>query len=373
MQFVNKDYCRSTLIYDFWREVYIMRQLNHENVVQLLDLLETEQDYVLVLEYCGGGDLYQRIAEGGLMPETEARTVMRQLCNAVQHLHQRGVAHRDVKPENVLFDEYGAAKLSDFGLSAIARPGTMLRTCCGSLEYAAPEVLLDRPEGYCGSQADIYSLGVTLYAMLSCDLPYQAGDSEAMTREQRAENFSMPSYISPACADLLRSMLRFDPNARPNIAAVLQHPWFSVQSSETPAQMRSPPSGQPGGTDATDGSDPTGDKSPDAGRPATMPAAAAQADTAPPPSGTGSNAGCMSEPPSGRLQRTPLRLTHTISLPLCPSQRNAPWSPKIENEDGALILDCLSAWLDDVAATDGEGLTCRLQPSPSALLREKSC
>uniref|UniRef100_A0A0D3HWI4 non-specific serine/threonine protein kinase n=1 Tax=Oryza barthii TaxID=65489 RepID=A0A0D3HWI4_9ORYZ len=148
------------------REVAAMRRLRHPHVLRLHEVLATRARIYLVMELATGGDLLSRLAAlpRRRLPESAARRVFVQLVDALSYCHARGVAHRDVKPQNVLLDGDGNLKVSDFGLAAL--PDTLrddghLHTACGTPAYAAPEVL--RRRAYDGAKADAWSCGVILF------------------------------------------------------------------------------------------------------------------------------------------------------------------------------------------------------------------
>ena len=126
-----------------------------------------------------GARAQDRIAESGKLDEATARQYLTQAASAVAHCHALSVFHRDLKPENILLDEHDRVKIADFGLAALAHQVTedasfLQHTRCGSLMYAAPEVLASNAQsGYDAAKADVWSLGVILYSMLSGALPFR--------------------------------------------------------------------------------------------------------------------------------------------------------------------------------------------------------
>ncbi|XP_037101259.1 hormonally up-regulated neu tumor-associated kinase homolog A [Syngnathus acus] len=141
------------------REPRIHQLIRHPNVVVLLETMETENSYYMVLELCGGGDLMERICDKKRLPEKEVRRYTRQILAAVAHLHQHGVVHRDLKIENFLLDQHNNIKIVDFGLSNTVKseslPLELLSTQCGSPAYAAPELLAHRKYG---PKVDVWSV-----------------------------------------------------------------------------------------------------------------------------------------------------------------------------------------------------------------------
>ncbi|KAL6282474.1 hypothetical protein ACE6H2_013403 [Prunus campanulata] len=143
------------LIAHIKREISILRRVRHPNIVQLFEVMATKAKIYFVMEYVRGGELFNKVAKGRLK-EVVARKYFQQLISAVGFCHARGVYRRDLKPENLLLDENGDLKVSDFGLSAVSdeiRQDGLFHTFCGTLAYVAPEVL--GRKGYDAAKADI--------------------------------------------------------------------------------------------------------------------------------------------------------------------------------------------------------------------------
>ncbi|XP_068126586.1 hormonally up-regulated neu tumor-associated kinase isoform X2 [Hyperolius riggenbachi] len=212
------------------REGQIQQMIRHPNITQLLDILETENSYYLVMELCCGGNLMHKIYEKKRLEEHEARKYIRQLIQAVEHLHRAGVVHRDLKIENLLLDENNNIKLIDFGLSNCA--GILgytdpFSTQCGSPAYAAPELLARKKYG---PKVDVWSIGVNMYAMLTGTLPFTVEPFSLRALYQKMVDKTMnplPSHLSPAAANFLRSLLEPDPLKRPNIQQALASRWLN--------------------------------------------------------------------------------------------------------------------------------------------------
>ena len=174
------------------KEIAIMKSLQHRNIIELYEVLASPSTIYLVLELVTGGELFNVIVEQGRLEEDEAREYFSQLVSGLSYCHSRGVCHRDLKPENLLLDADGVLKISDFGLSALQSaqqqqqqqqqqsasqaqadgltPLNLLHTTCGTPNYVAPEVLMDK--GYDGKAADVWSAGVILYVLLAGFLPF---------------------------------------------------------------------------------------------------------------------------------------------------------------------------------------------------------
>ncbi|XP_062186588.1 CBL-interacting protein kinase 21-like isoform X1 [Phragmites australis] len=209
------------------REITTLQLLKHPNVVRLCEVSASKTKIYMVLEYVNGGELFDKIALKGKVSEKEGRKLFQQLMDAVSYCHEKGVYHRDLKPENVLVDAKGNIKVSDFGLSALPqnqRKDGLLHTTCGSPNYIAPEVLLNR--GYDGSMSDIWSCGVILYVMLTGNLPFDNQNVVALYQKILKGNAHIPKWLSQGAQDILRKILDPNPITRINMDGIRAHDWF---------------------------------------------------------------------------------------------------------------------------------------------------
>ncbi|XP_051909361.1 hormonally up-regulated neu tumor-associated kinase isoform X2 [Hippocampus zosterae] len=227
------------------REPRIHQMIRHPNVVLLLETLETENSFYMVLELCAGGDLMERICDRKRLPEKEVRRYARQILSAVAHLHQRGVVHRDLKIENFLLDEHNNIKIVDFGLSntllrSESLPPELLSTQCGSPAYAAPELLAHRKYG---PKVDAWSVGVSVFAMLTGTLPFtvEPFDLQNLHHKMVAGDIAhMPGDISTGAVTFVLSLLEPDPDKRPSIRAAMEGGWINEGYAKRPLHTLSP-------------------------------------------------------------------------------------------------------------------------------------
>nr|XP_010940255.1 serine/threonine protein kinase OSK1 isoform X2 [Elaeis guineensis] len=152
------------------REIKILRLFMHPHIIRLYEVIETQTDIYVVMEYVKSGELFDYIVEKGRLQEDEARRFFQQIISGVEYCHRNMVVHRDLKPENLLLDSKCNVKIADFGLSNVMRDGHFLKTSCGSPNYAAPEVISGKL--YAGPEVDVWSCGVILYALLCGTLPF---------------------------------------------------------------------------------------------------------------------------------------------------------------------------------------------------------
>ncbi|KAG7534706.1 Protein kinase domain [Arabidopsis thaliana x Arabidopsis arenosa] len=214
------------LIEQIKREISVMRIARHPNVVELYEVMATKTRIYFVMEYCKGGELFNKVAKGKLRDDV-AWKYFYQLINAVDFCHSREVYHRDIKPENLLLDDNENLKVSDFGLSALAdckRQDGLLHTTCGTPAYVAPEVI--NRKGYDGTKADIWSCGVVLFVLLAGYLPFHDSNLMEMYRKIGKADFKAPSWFAPEVRRLLCKMLDPNPETRITIAKIRESSWF---------------------------------------------------------------------------------------------------------------------------------------------------
>lgn len=217
------------------QEVEVMRRLDHPGIVKLLDFIEDESAFYMILEFCGGGELFDFIIKRTRVEEPLARWFFKQICLTIDYLHSQGIVHRDLKPENLLLSESRVVKLIDFGLCSTALD-VPLTNRCGSPCYIAPETLVQ--SSYYGAPADVWALGVILYALVDGSLPWNYQDPNRMYEQITKGEFPMPQMISPACQDLLGSILDPNPVTRITIQGILTHPWLAGLGNVFPAPPR---------------------------------------------------------------------------------------------------------------------------------------
>ncbi|XP_059110238.1 maternal embryonic leucine zipper kinase isoform X1 [Peromyscus eremicus] len=219
-------------------EIDALKNLRHQHICQLYHVLETKNKIFMVLEHCPGGELFDYIISQDRLSEEETRVVFRQILSAVAYVHSQGYAHRDLKPENLLFDEYHKLKLIDFGLCAKPKghKDCHLQTCCGSLAYAAPELI--QGKSYLGSEADVWSMGILLYVLMCGFLPFDDDNVMALYKKIMRGKYDVPKWLSPSSILLLQQMLQVDPKKRISMKNLLNHPWI-MQDYNCPVEWQS--------------------------------------------------------------------------------------------------------------------------------------
>mmetsp|Transcript_363 Transcript_363/g.809 ORF Transcript_363/g.809 Transcript_363/m.809 type:complete len:641 (+) Transcript_363:166-2088(+) len=217
----------------FQNEVLIMKELDHPSICKIFGTYDEGRWMFQVMEFLEGGELYDRIMEEGNLEEPVAMDILRQVASALHHAHSRGIAHRDMKAENICFctrdPEDNQVKVIDWGLGFYFGQARM-KSSVGSLTYAAPEVLEAEDNDVYTSACDLWSLGVLAYVVLS-GLPPFEGSYMQQVRNMRKEKYDMTksvwSTVSPEAKDLIASLLRFEPKERMTLDRVLQHKWLS--------------------------------------------------------------------------------------------------------------------------------------------------
>lgn len=235
----------TVVVHSACKEMTALTRLDHPHIVRLLGVqvdMHHERVY-MIMELCQGGELFDRIAECGGLPEDEARRYFVHIVSALHHCHQNHVYHRDLKPENILLDGQDNAKVADFGLAAVYQhmneDARYLRhTKVGSVMYAAPEVLTSTAQaGYDAAAADMWSLGIILFSMLSGTLPFQCAAASRCKRYaavlQQGIQVMCPDTLSPDVTALLARMIHPDPKQRYTPEQALQSQWLGGGLAET--------------------------------------------------------------------------------------------------------------------------------------------
>jgi len=223
------------------REINILRLVaGHDNIIQLLDVFESETYIFLVFELCTNGELFDHLNSVVTISEKRARRIMRQVIEALMHCHDKGVVHRDIKPENILLDQDFNVKVTDFGFAKVLQPGERLYEVCGTPGYLAPELLkagmVEKHECYgYGQEVDVWACGVVLYTLLVGFPPFWHRKQLMMIRQIMEGNYSFASAewvdISHSPKDLISQMLVVEPTNRVNIRQCLTHEFFMTSRS----------------------------------------------------------------------------------------------------------------------------------------------
>jgi 5'-AMP-activated protein kinase catalytic alpha subunit len=223
------------------REISILKVLRHKYIVQMREAFQTTKHMYVVMELVEGGELFDVVAEKGRLSEDETRKYFQQLIVAVRYCHLNKIAHRDLKLENLLLDQRGNLKVTDFGLANMQSTpdASVMRTVCGTPNYVAPEVIRmnsvprnpqtgERASGYNGFTADVWSCGIILFIMLSGRQAFDDDDIKALFNKIERGQYQMSRHISDGPKSLIERMLCTDPAQRITINDIIKHPWFQV-------------------------------------------------------------------------------------------------------------------------------------------------
>uniref|UniRef100_A0A8R1TWR7 MAP/microtubule affinity-regulating kinase 3 n=1 Tax=Onchocerca volvulus TaxID=6282 RepID=A0A8R1TWR7_ONCVO len=226
IKIIDKTALNPGSLHKLFREVKIMKQLDHPNIVKLYQVMETENTLYLVMEYASGGEVFDYLVAHGRMKEKEARAKFRQIVSAVQYLHQKNIIHRDLKAENLLLDSDMNIKIADFGFSNQFVIGNKLDTFCGSPPYAAPELFQGKK--YDGPEVDVWSLGVILYTLVSGSLPFDGQNLKELRERVLRGKYRIPFYMSTDCENLLKKFLILNPARRGTLEAIMKDRWMNI-------------------------------------------------------------------------------------------------------------------------------------------------
>ncbi|XP_075426118.1 serine/threonine-protein kinase MARK2 isoform X6 [Ascaphus truei] len=226
VKIIDKTQLNSSSLQKLFREVRIMKVLNHPNIVKLFEVIETEKTLYLVMEYASGGEVFDYLVAHGRMKEKEARAKFRQIVSAVQYCHQKLIVHRDLKAENLLLDSDMNIKIADFGFSNEFTFGNKLDTFCGSPPYAAPELFQGKK--YDGPEVDVWSLGVILYTLVSGSLPFDGQNLKELRERVLRGKYRIPFYMSTDCENLLKKFLILNPSKRGTLEQIMRDRWMNV-------------------------------------------------------------------------------------------------------------------------------------------------
>jgi 5'-AMP-activated protein kinase catalytic alpha subunit len=205
------------------REVRLLRRLSHEHLLHFHELVSHGDLLFIVTENCSGGDLLSWILEGRLKQKSTMKRLFYEVVMAVKYLHGQGIAHNDIKPENVMIDGCGRARLVDFGLANDRLIGGE-DAKCGTLMYAAPELL--RSGQYHTQKADIWSLGILLYGMATGKFPFDGQDDREIVRQIRQGKLKFPRSMDSNIKAMIRRLTTLNANERPTITTIAEDCFF---------------------------------------------------------------------------------------------------------------------------------------------------
>ena len=215
-------------------EVRILKKLlGHPNIVKLLEVFENKKYVFFITEYATNGDLLKHTKANNAIPENDAKYMFYQIAMGIKYMHQQNIVHRDIKLDNILIDEYNRCKICDFGVSRQITPKESINEQCGTPAYLAPEIIKD--QGYSGYGADIWSLGVLLFSLLTNQMPFKASTLDELHEKICIGRFEFPDTpkLSSNVKNLISKMLVVNPEDRIAIEEVIKHDWIKNVNFET--------------------------------------------------------------------------------------------------------------------------------------------
>ena len=219
------------------REVNILFKVKqHENLLGLHDLVETDYFVCIIMPHMEGGSLFKKIHAGTGFSEATARGILMQIARGIEYLHTLKICHRDLKPNNILCTaepEHYRVVISDYGLSKPFGPNDLLETDCGTPYYEAPEIY--KHEGAYSEKCDIWSFGVIAYVLFTGWFPFDCKDLKYLPNVIIPGNYNRErlSVVSPAAREFIDRLLRVNPGERPTASdLVSKDPWLNATGGE---------------------------------------------------------------------------------------------------------------------------------------------
>ena len=234
---ISKKTLKEVELHAILEEVKIMQELEHENLVPLIDYFNEDSGLYIVTPLCTGGELFDVLIKRECYTELDARKLMHKLASAISYLHSEGIVHRDLKPENILMKSTAPdsqVMIADFGF-AKSTAGGLHDTACGTPGYIAPEIIHGKAYG---TEVDCWSLGVILFILL-CGYPPFPGENHAeiLRRVAVADyNFNSPYWenVTAEAKDLVSKLLQPEPELRLTAQGVMEHPWMKMEDIDLP-------------------------------------------------------------------------------------------------------------------------------------------
>ena len=212
----------------FRREMEIMYQIHHPNVVKLFGHFEDNTFCYFVMEYIPNGDLYSLVPKNGIrkINNQTVASLIKDVISALYYLHHMSppIIHRDIKPENILIDEKMRAKLSDFGWSNYLKGNYKRTTICGTPIYLAPEIINNTGHD---EKIDIWCVGVLMFELMTGQAPWKGEDVHTVKKNIIQLKINWPKNMDKDARDLISKILRYMPEERPSLRTILMHPFFT--------------------------------------------------------------------------------------------------------------------------------------------------
>lgn len=212
-------------------EVRVLQAISHPNIIKIQEFFSMkneieEEYYAMIMEYCANGDLLSYATSHGFTDESEKKKIITGFLSAVKYLHQNGIAHGDIKSENILLDDNYTPKLCDFGFCRTNRiAGNDSKN--GTLYYAAPE-LFSKGE-FDTFKTDIYAIGITLYSLSELQFPFRSGDQNFIIQQIISGSLSIRNGLDYRLKRLVEKCTSMNPQCRPTIEDIIHDEYFAFE------------------------------------------------------------------------------------------------------------------------------------------------
>ncbi|EAX88846.1 CAMK family protein kinase [Trichomonas vaginalis G3] len=217
---IDGDYMKLQKINSYYDEIKSLMNLDHPNIIKIYDTFHDENYFVVILEYCSGGDLDNFIRTNKSLRPSLQISIVDQMITSLAFCHSREIAHHDIKPSNFFFDQYARLKLADFGISQI-NECLQTKNYCGSFVYAAPELLAKTP--YNPYKADIWSLGITIMQFVTLTLPKADESKDQYFSRMHEQMKEMDNEIPSCIKHIIKRCLVSNPDERADICELYEY------------------------------------------------------------------------------------------------------------------------------------------------------
>ena len=228
---INKTGAGMQIIKKMKEEVSILKKLNHKNIVKLIEVISTEKQILIVQELIEGISLREyyndeiRNQKGiSIHKENIFKKIFSQIFSAMDYVHKHGIAHRDIKLENILIKSNYEIKIIDFGFGMYNPEKKLQKFFCGTPNYMPPEIAEKKP--YVGQLADMWSLGILVYKIFCADFPFKGKDEKELYKAIKNGKFSYAKYTPDYAKKIISGLIVLDPNKRMNCEDVLNSDWL---------------------------------------------------------------------------------------------------------------------------------------------------
>jgi len=219
--FSRKDLVEREQFIRFEQETRIQKNIKHPNLIEVVDIIYDTDLIFVIMEHCPNGELFEYVATHPKINSMVIQQIFLQITRGLAFLHSKDISHRDIKPENIFLTKDLCVKIGDFGFAkecAYSRNG-LFDTPCGSVYYAAPEILCGHP--YDGKKSDIWSLGIVLFCLTTGALPWTESKKKLLVKQIIKCDYMIPDFLPGVVKSTIDSCLKMDPNQRPTAEEIL--------------------------------------------------------------------------------------------------------------------------------------------------------